>query len=1034
MPPAAPSRSESRAEPFRLTPPDADERPALVRPRLLRSLSGRFDRALTVLRAGPGFGKTTLLRQALEHDALGPPGLDFWLTCTAADADAEHLLTGILQSVGGGGAPRVAAVVDAVRQRSPLPVAFVFDDVHLVPAGSGGAAVLSELLETLGDRAHLVLAGRERAPLPIARLRSQGSVVEIDEADLAFDADEFSRFAKDRGIDPATTTRWPALLEVHAAAGRDAVEAYLWEEVLSGLGEDQREALARVAYLDTLDDALIADLVGPGWDTARLLSGLPLTAREGDRGRLHALWRPFVSRLPGAADPVHRVLAARALRARGRLLEALEHARAVGASDEEEACLRQLALHDHEALTTDELRSVVDRLAESSEADPSRLLLRARLRLRTDVADARDLFETARAGFESAGDAEAEAAVLRTLGRIAVWAADPSSLGELLRHGKRLLEGGYEQAEALLAQGAATAALVRGECAEVLRLVDRARAVGGGDESINGLLAGLAALHAGEPERTLEEARRIQMESVPPAVAGSLEAMVFSARWLLGLVDGSEMDANAEFSSDTVESDHNVTLFHAMVALFHAMHGNAAAAERHVRRVEEAGDLGLGERARAPLAYARAALAVDAGDEAAAAAILAERVAAGMLRPPIDLYRHRVLALVYVLVPEARPAIEALELGPVHDSARSLGRAVVAARSGSLDAAAELDWSNTRRWRAQLPEALFVELRVAAQAGRPNADPAGWGADAHRIVRRIVERQDGPLVDAARAWLKDVAAPPPAPVELVTFGGIELLRGGRPIEEEAWRRERVRSLLQLLVARRRLRREEAAVALWPDKPGDASAANLRVNLGHLLRVLEPERASGEPSWFVHQDGEWIELLGHVETDADRFARACDAGDRASAQGLPSQALRHYERAAELYAGDYLAGAPEATWVEPDRTRLRMRFVRAVTRAGELHLGGGDPDRALELAIRAQRAEPLDEAARRLEVEAHLARRDRSAARRAFERTLDELAVAGLAPDDATAVLARRLGDEAGDVEAGGQRAGGETRLDRSSLR
>lgn len=65
----------------------------------------------------------------------------------------------------------------------------MLDDYHLI-----GATELHEamtfLLEHLPPQVHLVLAGRADPPLPLARLRAQGELLEVRAADLRFIADE----------------------------------------------------------------------------------------------------------------------------------------------------------------------------------------------------------------------------------------------------------------------------------------------------------------------------------------------------------------------------------------------------------------------------------------------------------------------------------------------------------------------------------------------------------------------------------------------------------------------------------------------------------------------------------------------------------------------------------------------------------------------------------------------------------------------------------------------------------------------------
>ena len=77
------SQRMSRA--LRYAPPLAG-RDLILRPRLLASLRSRFERPLTAVVAAAGFGKTTLLTQAVQENALSPVGEDHWLTCQCDDA------------------------------------------------------------------------------------------------------------------------------------------------------------------------------------------------------------------------------------------------------------------------------------------------------------------------------------------------------------------------------------------------------------------------------------------------------------------------------------------------------------------------------------------------------------------------------------------------------------------------------------------------------------------------------------------------------------------------------------------------------------------------------------------------------------------------------------------------------------------------------------------------------------------------------------------------------------------------------------
>jgi len=75
-------------------------RDLILRPRLLASLRSRFERPLTAVVAAAGFGKTTLLTQAVQENALSPVGEDHWLTCQRDDAAVSFLASGTLAALG----------------------------------------------------------------------------------------------------------------------------------------------------------------------------------------------------------------------------------------------------------------------------------------------------------------------------------------------------------------------------------------------------------------------------------------------------------------------------------------------------------------------------------------------------------------------------------------------------------------------------------------------------------------------------------------------------------------------------------------------------------------------------------------------------------------------------------------------------------------------------------------------------------------------------------------------------------------------
>ncbi len=211
--------------------------------------------------AGPGFGKSVLLAQAFDENALAPRGIDCWLGCGPGDDDARRLAAGLADALGAD-LPQVhqpgeldshtlgGLLASDLWRLSPRQVCLVLDDVHEVGRSSPGAAVLTGLVEGLPANGHVVLSGRSEPPLALARLSAQGQVECLRERDLAFGEDEVAEFATLRGLPRERLSDlggWPALAELRTAGARTSIDDFLAEEVMAALSEGDRRVVAAVA-------------------------------------------------------------------------------------------------------------------------------------------------------------------------------------------------------------------------------------------------------------------------------------------------------------------------------------------------------------------------------------------------------------------------------------------------------------------------------------------------------------------------------------------------------------------------------------------------------------------------------------------------------------------------------------------------------------------------------------------------------------------------------------------------------------------
>jgi LuxR family maltose regulon positive regulatory protein len=218
------------------------------------------------------------------------------------------------------------------------------------------------LLEHLPPRLHLVLAGRQEPPLPLARLRARRQVAEIHAADLRFGDEETAAFFRLRlgsDLDPgdllalaARTEGWAAGLQLAALSLRDQADRSGFIRRLGGddryivdyLGAEVFQGQPPAVQAFLLDTAPLARLSGPLCDavTGRTDSAAMLAALEQanlfllpldntrDWYRYHALFAEMLlARLRAVAPARQAEIHTRASawhEQQGQIREAVEHA------------------------------------------------------------------------------------------------------------------------------------------------------------------------------------------------------------------------------------------------------------------------------------------------------------------------------------------------------------------------------------------------------------------------------------------------------------------------------------------------------------------------------------------------------------------------------------------------------------------------------------------------------------------------------------------------------------------------------------
>ncbi len=1000
----------------------------LWRPRLVRCLARRWTTPVTLVVAGPGFGKSTALAQAVRGNALEPTGVDGWVACHAGHEQAEHLAAEVLRSLG-----RVPAcedpltdVLEALRAHSPLDVCVIVDDCHEIPVGSSSARLLEGVVRRLPANAHLVLAGREVPALPLARLRAAARVGEVAEDELAFTPAERARLAARLGRGTGAGDRfggWPALVRLALAVGDDTSVDYAREEVLGELSVSERRALFALVTVGVADEDMVAHITGSPVDLGALAERVPLVARVDDRQvRAHDLWHEALVRMLDREDV--RSLQVRAvdeLVTRGELARAGALAVHHGDWDALARVALELVRTTISVLPVDTASRWLEHVPADRANAPELRLLAAAVTCARRYADPAvdDVITEVADAFRARGDGDAEVVAL-ALGTVA--AQSRCDLGALLSWAGRAacVPGAADHPVVRLAARsiAAVVAEMRGDPETALH-----EFAGAPLENLPVELA-LAAqrfrvhclLLSGRADEAVEAADR----SLAAGGSRHSQQMPTFARWQAGdptpLLDVESLDDAAEpvpglssrdcFVADTIRT------------VIMASWGRSAAAG-HVPPGSRLEAAGLDNpRDAALVTNARAAQAVADHDEPAAAAAFDEYLARHPVTDELG-QRHlrRFLALGYVLNPQLRAVLDSTRLGPSHERARDVARALVSARSG-----------HRPRWGCRpldpatvfttlpLPWSVELACRLVGLGSRDGLRLASWLADhvggaARDELRRVAGGVAGGVAGLAREASVLGSRLPVEPEEhlrIAVVGPLELHRDAVRAETPELRRARVRELLALLVVEPSLCRDRAVALLWSDRDAESGGRNLRVTLAHLRRLLEPERPAGEASFHLRTDSATIHLFDSPRLTVDLWEMRRLAGEasRARRDGDTDRAIELLDAATSLWRGAPLTDLDRVAGLDGEIEDLRLQQVSALVTLGELQLTRGLPA-ALTSAERALAVDPYREAAHRLALAAAVQRNDPACVRTAVERVSRALDEVGVGAEPATLIVLRR---------------------------
>lgn len=229
----------------------------IARPRLSDLITGGLDRALILVSAPAGYGKTTLVSSWLQEKEIPSA----WLSLDGGDNDPirflqyllaalvpiapaiESDLFGMLQGIQPAQFESVINILANELDSFSDPFVLVLDDFHVLHS-EAVLKTISYLLEHMPPQMHLAILTRTDPPLPLARLRVRGQLLDIRADQLRFRQDEIAAFlneaigltlsANDLSAMETRTEGWIAGLQLAALSMQGSKDIHAFVQAFTG--------------------------------------------------------------------------------------------------------------------------------------------------------------------------------------------------------------------------------------------------------------------------------------------------------------------------------------------------------------------------------------------------------------------------------------------------------------------------------------------------------------------------------------------------------------------------------------------------------------------------------------------------------------------------------------------------------------------------------------------------------------------------------------------------------------------------------
>jgi DNA-binding SARP family transcriptional activator len=221
------------------------------------------------------------------------------------------------------------------------------------------------------------------------------------------------------------------------------------------------------------------------------------------------------------------------------------------------------------------------------------------------------------------------------------------------------------------------------------------------------------------------------------------------------------------------------------------------------------------------------------------------------------------------------------------------------------------------------PDVLVLRRLDGSVAGAFSARGA-----APEAVRRMIEETVG---EGASAYLPQSPTGEPS-LQVFFFGQFEMLCDGNTMQ--LGRNGKALTILKYLLANRRrpVSQDHLMGWLWPESNLKKARWSLNSAIHGLRKLLGGCSSALSTGYVTLEDGYYrLSPAVRVWSDVDEFDERYEKGRRLQKGGNVQAAALEYERAIELYRGDYLIEDLYEDWTMVERERLSNAYMDMLSR-------------------------------------------------------------------------------------------------------